>query len=33
MSDSKQTTDAVKPLNRVNQIDEAKIQSHLGKVV
>lgn len=33
MSDSKQSLKAVKPLNRVIQIDEGKIQDHLGKVV
>ena len=33
MSNSNETPEAVKPLNRVIQIDEGKIQSHLGKVV
>ena len=33
MSDRKQTSDRVKPLNRVIQIDESRIQHHLGQVV
>lgn len=33
MSDVKQNAEIVKPLNRVIQIDEGKIQDHLGKVV